>query len=483
MNFKVVMYFLGWVMMLEGIAMTIPMIICLVTGDDAWKWFLLSIGIAFVFGFPMSRKRNKEGKFFTREGYMATSLGWFVLSLIGALPFTLSGRIPHYIDAVFEIVSGFTTTGSSILSDVEALGYGLLFFRSFSHWFGGMGVLVLILAFLPMNSGSYMNVMRAESPGPNVGKLVPRVSETAKTLYLIYLIMTVTMIITYILSGMEFFDAVCIGLGTAGTGGFAIRNSGMADYSMFSQTLITIWMILFGVTFNVYYFISKKKWKDAFKCEEFRIYICIIVFSAVLIAAVLLKQTYPTEGAYFSIHHSFFTVASMITTTGFSTLDFNTWPEITKTVLVLLMFCGACAGSTGGGIKVSRIVILAKESYNEFRFLLHPKAVVRTRFEGKPVENTVLRSLHNYIGIYIIIFMLSVLIVSFDNFSFETNFTAVAATLNNIGPGLGAVGPLCNFSEYSYLSKIVFIIDMLAGRLELLPVLMLLNPKSWTRHY
>lgn len=484
MNFWIIAYFLGWILEVEAVSMVIPMIISAVLGEnDVWPWFLLLIVILAPVGLILTRKRFRKGNFYVREGYAATGLGWIALSVFGALPFFLSGRIPNFVDALFETASGFTTTGSSVLSDVEALGKGLLFWRSFTHWLGGMGVLVLILAILPMNGGYHMQLMKAESPGPSVSKLVPRVMDTAKMLYLIYIVMTATMIITYLISGMPLFDALCIGFGTAGTGGFSVRNTGMWDYGRASQILITIWMYLFGVNFNFYYLMMRKKWKDALKMEEVRVYIGIILVNLLIISLVIWRFNYRAEGYGYSLQHAAFTIGSLMSSTGFSTVDFDKWPELTRLMCVLLMFIGACAGSTGGGLKVSRCLLLFKEGRKEMHMLFHPQSIRPIKLEGKVVEHATLRSASNYFIIYVMLFVVSFLLISIDGHDFTTNFTAVLATLNNIGPGLNAVGATQNFAIYSIPSKLVLTFCMLAGRLELLPMLMLLYPKTWTKHY
>ena len=482
MNYKIISYFLGWVLKVEAIAMVIPFIISAALKEDSWPWFLACILFSGLLGLFLSRKKMRQGNFYIREGYVATGLSWLLMSLVGALPFYLSGRIPSYIDAFFEMSSGFTTTGSSILEDIDSLGKGLIFWRSFSHWIGGMGVLVLILAILPMNGGYHMQFMKAESPGPSVSKLVPRVSDTAKTLYGIYFGMTVVAILTLLISGMPLFDAVLMGVGAAGTGGFAISNQGLSCYNTVSQALITVWMILFGINFNVYYLIARKKYKDALKCEEMRYYLLFIAAATLIFTVVTWQTNYKNEGLFYAFHHCFFTVGSLITSTGYGTVDFNLWPETLKMLILLLMFSGACAGSTGGGFKVSRVIILAKEAKKEFYLLFHPSAVRTVKFEGKTVEHSVIRSINNYLIIYLMTFTGSLLLISLDGFDLTTNFSAVLATLNNIGPGLGAVGPASNFSAYSVFSKLVLSFDMIAGRLELLPVLALFYRKTWIKH-
>lgn len=481
MNFSMIIYVLGWVLKLEAGIMILP-IICALIYQEFWAVQALAVSavLSLVIGTLATIRGPKRTDYYAREGFVICALSWIVMSLIGALPFYLTGTIPSYIDAVFEIVSGFTTTGASILAEVEHLGKGLLFWRSFSHWVGGMGVLVLVLTILPLGGGYNMMIMKAESPGPDVSKIVPRVADTAKALYKIYAALTLAWIVLFLLSGMSIYDSICIAFGSAGTGGFAVRNSGMADYSMLSQFLISVSMIMFGVNFNVYYLMQKRKFKDAFQCEEARVYLGIIAFSTFFFAINIVKM-YGGDFLY-ALHHSFFTVGSIITTTGYSTLDFATWPQASQMLILFLMFTGACAGSTGGGFKISRLIIMMKEIGKELLVLVHPEAVKHIRLENKSLEHNVVRSVNCYLIMYVVIFMVSVfLIACADNFDFTTNFSAVAATFNNIGPGLAAVGPTCNFGAYSDFSKIVLTFDMLAGRLEILPMMLLFLPRTWRK--
>lgn len=481
MNFSMIIYVLGWVLKLEAGIMILP-IICALIYQEFWAVQALAVSavLSLIIGTLATIRGPKRTDYYAREGFVICALSWIVMSLIGALPFYLTGTIPSYIDAVFEIVSGFTTTGASILAEVEHLGKGLLFWRSFSHWVGGMGVLVLVLTILPLGGGYNMMIMKAESPGPDVSKIVPRVADTAKALYKIYAALTLAWIVLFLLSGMSIYDSICIAFGSAGTGGFAVRNSGMADYSMLSQFLITVSMIMFGVNFNVYYLMQKRKFKDAFQCEEARVYLGIVAFSTFFFAINIVKM-YGGDFLY-ALHHSFFTVGSIITTTGYSTLDFATWPQASQMLILFLMFTGACAGSTGGGFKISRLIIMVKEIGKELLVLVHPEAVKHIRLENKSLEHNVVRSVNCYLIMYVVIFMVSVfLIACADNFDFTTNFSAVAATFNNIGPGLAAVGPTCNFGAYSDFSKIVLTFDMLAGRLEILPMMLLFLPRTWRK--
>jgi len=478
MNIRIILYFLGWVLKIEALFMILPYIIAAIYQEKSGIYFLIVGLVSGVLGWLISHKPPQNKAFYAREGFVSVALSWIVLSFFGALPFYLSGEIPLFEDALFEIISGFTTTGTSILPDVEALSRCMIMWRSFTHWIGGMGVLVFILAILPMVGGCNMHIMKAESPGPSVGKLVPKVKTTAKILYLIYFAMTLVQIVILLCSGMHWFDAVAMTFGTAGTGGFGILNDSAASYTTFQQGVITVFMILFGVNFNVYYLFLIKKPKEALLSEEARYYLLIILAAIVLI-------TWNIRGSFSSlfqaIHHSAFQVASIITTTGYATLDFDLWPSFSKTILVILMFIGACAGSTGGGMKVSRIVIGMKTVKKELSTLIHPRSVKILKFEGKAIEHTVLRSVNTYFIAYMVIFVVSLLIISIENYDLVTNFTAVTTALNNIGPGLGKAGPTCNFSFFSPLTKVVLMFDMLAGRLELFPMLLLFSPRTWMK--
>ncbi|MGN0157796.1 MAG: TrkH family potassium uptake protein [Brotaphodocola sp.] len=478
MNISIITYFLGWVLGIEGALMVIPCIIALIYQEISGLYFVGVGAFCFVAGWLMSHKKPTNSVFYAKEGFVSVALSWIVLSFFGAMPFFLSGEIPRLEDALFETVSGFTTTGASILSDVEALSHCMLMWRSFTHWIGGMGVLVFILAILPLAGGYNMHIMRAESPGPSVGKLVPRVKSTAKILYMIYFAMTVTEIILLLLAGMPWFHAVAMSFGTAGTGGFGILNSSCGAYPVVQQVIITVFMILFGVNFNVYYLFLIHKPKDALKCEEARGYLTIIL-AATLLITWNIHRSFPN--ILMAFHHAAFQVGSVITTTGYSTVDFDLWPAFSKAILVVLMFCGACAGSTGGGMKVSRMMIAAKTVKKEISSLIHPRSIKILKYEGKAIEHNVIRSINTYMVAFFLVFASSLLLISLDNFSFTTNFTAVAATINNIGPGLEQVGPTCNFGGYSMFSKYVLMFDMLAGRLELFPMLVLFSPKTWMK--
>jgi len=477
MNKSIILHVIGWILTLEALFMALPGIVAIIYQEKSGYSFFITMLICLVIGLPLVIKKPKSHIFFAKEGFISVALGWIILSIMGAIPFFISGEIPSYIDALFEVISGFTTTGSSILSDVEALSYCMLFWRSFTHWIGGMGILVFILAIMPMAGGETMHIMRAESPGPAVEKFVPRMRTSASLLYLIYLVMTLVQILLLYFGGMPLFDALTISFGSAGTGGFAIKNSSLADYTPYQQNVTTIFMFLFGVNFNIYYLILFRKVKAAIKSEELRAYFFIVIASIGLIALNLggIKNFLP------SIHHAAFQVSSIITTTGYATVDFNQWPTFSKIILVWLMFIGACAGSTGGGIKVSRIVILIKTIRKEMSYLIHKRSIKVLKFDGKKIEHETMRSINVFFVSYLMIFATSVLCVSLDNFDFTTSFTAVAATMNNVGPGLEVVGPIGNFGKFSTLSKFVMMFDMLCGRLEVFPMLLLFNPRNWRK--
>ena len=478
MNYRIIGYILGWVLILEALFMIPSCLVGLLYQESEITAFLLTICICLLIGIPFAYKKPRNKVFYIREGFVTVAFSWIVMSIMGALPFVFSKTIPNVIDALFETVSGFTTTGASILPDVESLPKCILFWRSFTHWIGGMGVLVFLLSILPEVGGSHMNLMKAESPGPSVTSLVPKVKSTAKILYGIYMGMTVLQIILLLLGKMPLFDALTTTFGTAGTGGFGIKNDSIAGYSTYIQVVVTIFMILFGINFNVYFLLFIKRSKQAFKIEELWWYLAII-------GCAILIITWNIRGLYGTIPEAFqqsaFQVASIITTTGFATTDFNIWPQASRTILVMLMFVGACAGSTGGGIKVSRFVILLKTVNKELHQFLHPKSVKKIKMDGKMVEHEVVRSTNVFMITYILIFSFSILLLAFDNHDLITNFTAVAATFNNIGPGLELVGPASNFSIFSGGAKLVLTFDMLAGRLEIFPLLLLFVKDTWKK--
>lgn len=478
MNFRIIAYIVGWVCNFQAAFMMLPLLTAGIYREKDFSAFLLAMLVCLVVGVPLTRKKPQNKVFYIKDGCVAVALSWLALCIFGAIPFVVSGCIPHPIDALFETVSGFTTTGSSILTDVEVLPHCILIWRSFTHWIGGMGVLVFLLSLLPLAGGYHMNLMKAESPGPSVSKLVPKVQSTAKILYTIYFGMTLIQLALLLIGRVPLFDSLCITFGTAGTGGFGIVNDSLGSYSTYCQVVTTIFMILFGVNFSAYYLILTKKFRQAFKYEEVRYYFGII---AVAIMIIALNTAHLFRNLLTAFQQAAFQVGSIITTTGFSSTDFNQWPALSKTVLVLLMFVGACAGSTGGGIKVSRILILCKAAKKEFQLYLHPNAVKKIKMDDKVITHDILRSTNIYISLYLMIFAASVLLIAIDNFDLITNFMAVTATLNNVGPGFEIVGPMGNFSSFSYLSKCVLIFDMLAGRLEIFPLLLLFFKGTWKK--
>ena len=476
MNSSIVRYILGHVLKIEAALMVIPVIVGIIYREQATSAFLITIALCAVCGILMTIKKPANTVFYLKEGCVTTALSWILMSIFGCLPFFISREIPSFTDALFETISGFTTTGASILSEVEGLSQSIMFWRCFTHWIGGMGVLVFLLAVIPLTGGSNINLMKAESPGPSVGKLVPKIRYTARILYIIYFGMTVLQTVLLLFGGMTFLDAINTAMGTAGTGGFGIRNDSFTSFSPYIQWVVTIFMILFGVNFNAYYLIVLRQFKKAVKVEEVRCYFGIILAAT----AIIFVNIYRSVGAVeLTLRQSMFQVASIITTTGFSSVDFDMWPSLSKSVLVMLMFVGACAGSTGGGIKVSRFIIGIKTIFREIQSYIHPKSVKVIKTEGKPVDSETCRSVCIYFITFMMIFTASLLLISIEGKDIVTNFTAVAATINNIGPGLSAVGPTQNFGSYSNFSKYVLMFDMLAGRLELFPMIILFTPSIW----
>ena len=483
MNVKSISRTVGLILLITGIFQLFPLLIAVIDHEPRnILAYIESLCLILLVGSALllfSRGGNRM--FSAQEGFAATGLSWIFMSAFGALPFFLSGQIPSYVDAFFEMVSGFTTTGASILTDVEALSRCNLFWRSFSHWLGGMGVLVFLLAVVPgarKNGGTGIYLMRAESPGPSVDKLTPHLRQTAMILYGIYILLTALCIVCLLLGGMPVFDSFCIAFGTAGTGGFAIKNSSMGGYSYFLQTVVTVFMSLFGVNFSLYYMLLLRKFKAVFKNEELRLYFGIAASSIVLIA-INISCMYNT--VYEAVHHAAFQVVSIMTTTGYGTVDFEQWPAFSKAILLSLMFIGASAGSTGGGLKVSRVLLLMKSIRRTIRKALHPRRVQPVYMDGRAVSEEVCDNVNAYLAIYCVILVLSFAIISVDGFSIGTNFSAVASCFNNIGPGFELVGATQNFSIYSDLSKIILSLDMLLGRLEIFPLLLLLSPDTWSR--
>lgn len=480
MNKRSIIYILGWVLIVEAVAMQIGTITSLIYGEkEAWYFVLIGVVSAILGVLAIKVKKPKNMVLYQKAGFASTALSWILLSLVGCMPFWLSGEIPSFIDAFYETVSGITTTGATILNDVEALSKGMLMWRSFLHWLGGMGVIVFLLAIIPKLGGQQnIFLMKAESPGPIIGKAVPRMRNYATMLYGIYITLTALEFILLLLGGLNVFEAINTSFSTAGTGGFGIYNSNAAAFeSYYVQTVIAVFMLLFGINFSVYLCLIARKFKQSLKFEELWIYLGIVAVSTAIIAFNISSIYKP----YDAFHQSFFYVTSIISTTGFGLTDVNKWPELSKTVIIILTFIGASAGSTGGGFKISRIILLFKEVRKEFSLLVHPRNVKLVKMDGKTVNHDIMRTTSMYLVLYIGVFAISFLLVSIDNMDFTTSFTAVAANLNNTGPGLGAVGPVGNYADFSILSKIVFIFDMLAGRLEIYPLLLLFAPSAWKK--
>ena len=481
MNYKMMGRFMAQILSVEGIFMVPALMIALYLGETmALKGFAVALGTIWITVVVLWLVcRGAPSAFFAKEGLVCVGISWVVLSFMGCLPFYISREIPLFVDAFFEIVSGFTTTGASILPEVEVLSKSILYWRSFSHWLGGMGVLVFLLAFTgEKGKGFTMHLLRAESPGPDVGKLAPKMRKTASILYLIYIGLTIVNFLFLIAGGMSLFDAVCTAMGTAGTGGFGIKNDSLAGYSPYLQNVTTVFMALFGINFSCYYLILLGQIRSVFRDEEVRLYLGLILGSIVLIT-INLGSYYDSLGE--TIRHAAFQVSSIITTTGFATTDFDLWPAFSKSILMVLMLIGACAGSTGGGLKVARLLLLMKGLRRNISQVLSPRRVDVIRNNGRAVDERILANTNAYFAVYVIIIFVSFMVISLDNFSTGTNITAVFACFNNIGPGLEAVGPTCNFSAFSVLSKIVLILDMLAGRLEIFPILVLFSPNIWRR--
>ena len=483
MNYKMMGRFIAQILGIEVIFMIPALCISIYCRESAairgFSWSMVIIALLALGLYALCRKGKK--RFYAREGMVCVGLSWIVMSLMGALPFYISREIPKYIDCFFEIVSGFTTTGSSILPEVESLSKGILYWRSFSHWLGGMGILVFLLAIssLKGSKGGYtMHLLRAESPGPNVGKLVPKMKQTAEILYVLYILLTVLNILFLLIGRMPLFDAVCTALGTAGTGGFGIKNDSIASYSPYLQNVCTVFMLLFGVNFSCYYLILIKQFKTVWKDEELRMYLGM-VFGSIVLITINIYGMYDSLGE--TVRHAAFQVASIVTTTGFATTDFDLWPSFSKAILLCLMVIGASAGSTGGGFKCGRALLLFKNMRRNLKKALYPRRVEVVCNNGQMMEEGVLSNINTYLSAYVIIIIVSFLLISLDGFSTTTNVSAVLACFNNIGPGLEAVGPTCNFSGYSVLSKLVLIFDMLAGRLEIFPILMLLSKSTWKK--
>lgn len=480
MNYGIIRYIVGKMLLMEGVLLLIPAFVSLLYGEAEGIWFLAVMALLGVISLALSKK-PKDMSLYAKEGFVIVAAAWVLWSFFGSLPFVFSGTIPRMEDAFFEIVSGFTTTGSTILTNIEALPRGMNFWRCLTHWVGGMGVLVFVMTILPLGTKNSMFLMRAEVPGPTCDKLVPKARSTARILYGMYVALSVLETILLLAGGMDLYDALVHTFSTAGTGGFNNRNTSVAFYdSVYIDGVITVFMLLFGVNFNLYYLLLLKNFKAVFKNEELRIYFGIVAASVALITVNIVNLYGAPLKAF---RYAAFQVASVITTTGFVTANFDLWPEFSKTILMLIMVVGACAGSTGGGMKVSRIIILARTVAKEVRQILHPKSVNVVKLDGKRLTDENVHGVYVYTICYIVILALSVLLISVDNFDFTTNFTAVLTTLNNVGPGLAKVGPIENFSGFSCFSKLILSVDMLVGRLEILPILMLFAPATWRKKF
>ena len=479
MNYRMLGYLLSVLLLIEGALMLVPTVVALIYGESVWP-FLLTIGILVVIAAPMAIFRPKNRRIFAKEGFVCVAATWILMSAFGALPFVFSSAIPNFIDAFFETVSGFTTTGASILTAVEGLPRGILFWRSFTHWVGGMGVLVFMLAILPsVGGGQAVYLMRAEVPGPTKGKLVPKMRQSSLILYGIYLVLTAIMVIALLMCRMPLYDALVNSFATAGTGGFSVLNASIGGYNNpAAEWVIGIFMILFGINFNLYFFLLLGRVRDVMRSEELRTYLGIV---AVAVVAIAVNTVHLFAKTGDGVRTAFFQVATIMSTTGFATTDFNLWPEFSRTMLVLLMIVGSCAGSTAGGLKVSRIIILLKSIARSVRQMIHPRSVNVVRLDGEAVEDDTVRTALGYLAVYLCIILVTVLLISLDGFSNETNLTATLACINNIGPGLGTVGPTGNFAGYSYFSKILLSVNMLFGRLEIMPMMILFFPQTWRK--
>lgn len=481
MNKKMIVYILGKMMGVEGLLLLIPALVSLIYHEKSVISFLIVAAILLVIYMVFGRKLPASKQIYGKEGFVIVGLAWILWSAFGALPFVISGSIPYYVDALFETISGFTTTGSTILADIEALPMGISFWRSFTHWIGGMGVLVFVMMITSLDDENAMPLMRAEVPGPEADKLVPKARHTARLLYGMYFVLTAAEVVFLLFGGMNLYDALLHAFSTAGTGGFSNRAASVSFYdSAYIDGVITVFMILFGINFNLYFFILLKDWKSILKNEELWAYLGIVGVSIAIITGNILK-------IYGTVAHAFryasFQVGSIITTTGFATADYDQWPELSKSILLALMFVGACAGSTGGGIKVSRLLIIVKSIRREVRKMLHPNAVTIIKVNGKKIGQDTLKNVNLYLTCYIIIMIVSILLVSIDNFDFATTFSGVLTTMSNVGPGISKVGPVMNFQPFSAVSKLVFCFDMLIGRLEIFPYLLLLSPELWRRRF
>ena len=483
MNRKIIVNILGILLMLEALFMMPAALVSLYKHEHGvFTAFIISMGLSLVAGFTMWwMTKDRKNKFYSREGFVIVGLGWILASMVGALPFAITGQIPHYLDALFEVISGFTTTGASILTEVESMSKGLLFWRSFTHWLGGMGMLVFLLAVVPMGKGGGYStyLLQAESPGPSVGKLVPKMRRTAMILYTIYIVLTLLDAVLLIAGGMTLFEGLCTAFGTAGTGGFGVKNTSIAGFSPYIQTVTTVFMLLFGVNFSLYFLLVAGRVKEAIRSQELHTYLLMFVASVVMITVNIL----PTYGMHVmsSLHDAAFAVSTVMTTTGYSTADFASWPEFSRSILLVLMVVGSMAGSTGGGIKVIRFLIIMKVMNARLKHAIHPHSISLARVDDRTITGTTVQWIYFFMSAYAVIVVFSFIFISLDNFSMETNISAVLACLNNIGPGFGVVGPTGNYAAFSYPSKVVLMLDMLIGRLEIFPILLLLYPGTWKK--
>lgn len=478
MNTKVVLKLNGYILIFDALAMILPMLVALFYKESAGLAFLPAMLISLAVGIPLVFLKPRNKSLYAREALATVAIAWIIMSIVGSLPFFFSREIPNLIDCIFETASGFTTTGATILRDVESLSRCMLFWRSFTQWIGGMGVLIFVMALAPLAGGNNMQLIRAESAGPQVEKILPKANLNSLLLYGIYIGLTILQIIFLLIGKMPFFDAVTTAFATAGTGGFAVKNTGLAEYSTYIQVVVTVFLIIFSINFNMYFLVVARRFKAVLKNEELRVFFLVVL---VAIACITLNNFGMFDNFRQALHHNSFTVASIISTAGFATVDFNLWPEFSKAILLCLMFIGACAGSTGGGIKISRILILFKSLKREFVSMIHPKSVKMIKLNDKKIDDEAIKHINAYIICFAAIYALSFLLISLDGFGFETNVTAVMATLNNIGPGFAHIGPTGNFADFSILSKIVFIVNMICGRLELFPIMIILLPQAWRR--
>ncbi len=480
MNRKIVFSITGRLLEAMSLILLLPMVVSIIYKESSFFAFAITAAISLILGITLRILTTGCSKvMYAREGFLVVALAWLSASLIGCLPFIISGEIPSFADAFFETVSGFTTTGASIITDIESMSHGVLFWRSFTHWIGGMGVLVFIVAFANNVSDRAIHILRAEMPGPVVGKIVPRAKDTSKVLYLMYIVMTAVQIVFLLFGGMNLFESMVHTFATAGTGGFGVRADSISGYSPYIQWVITVFMLIFGVNFNLYYLLTIKRIKPVLKSDELWTYFGIAGVSTALVAFNI-RSIYPTFGE--TIRHAAFQVSSIITTTGFATTDFNLWPGFSKAVLLILMFCGACAGSTAGGLKISRVIILFKMGLREIKRMIHPRSVASVKFEGRDVDDHIKSSITTYFGVYMFCILAIFLLLSLEPYDFETNFTAVVTCFNNVGPGFNLVGPSGSFSIYSDFSKLLLCIALLLGRLEIFPLLIALIPSTWRRN-